>query len=94
RRQSEIMLYTVPDAEKGSPVENKAKWLREETNRTGATGGIFYIMKFCEPEYFYYPQLKIYLANHNIRTFVVEYEMTGKISKQNINRIQSFIEGL
>ncbi len=94
RRQSEMMLYTMPDAEKGSPIEKRAYWIREKIKRTGATGGIFYIMKFCEPEFFDYPQLKKYLLSEGTKTFLIEYEMTGKVSKQNINRIQSFIEGL
>jgi len=94
RIQSEMMLFTVPDAEKGSPIIKRAKWLIEEAKRTGAKGGIFYIMKFCEPEFFDYPQLKQYLTGSEIRTFLIEYEMSGRISKQNINRLQSFIEGL
>lgn len=94
RRQSEIILFTAPDAEKGSTILEKLEHLQREIKRTDASGGIFYIMKFCEPEYFYYPQIKSQLNKEGIKTFLIEYEMSSKISKQNISRIQAFIESL
>lgn len=94
KRQSEMMLFTLPDPQKGSPIEEKARWIISETKRTRASGGIFYIMKFCEPEYFYFPSLRNYLMKEGIRTFLLEYELSDQISRQNINRIQAFIEGL
>ncbi|MGC8926570.1 MAG: 2-hydroxyacyl-CoA dehydratase subunit D [Myxococcota bacterium] len=94
KMQSEIMLTTSPDPEKGSQIIKRAERLIQEAKRCGATGGLFFIMKFCEPEFFDYPQLRNYLSAEGIRTFLIEYEMSSKISKQNINRIQSFLEGL
>ncbi len=94
RAQIEMILLTEPDPEKGSPISNRVERLMQKITKTGAKGGIFYIMKFCEPEYFDYPQIREYLKKNNIKTFLIEYELKNQISKQNINRLQAFIEGL
>jgi benzoyl-CoA reductase/2-hydroxyglutaryl-CoA dehydratase subunit BcrC/BadD/HgdB len=92
--QSLLMLNTLPDAIKGSPIELRAERILKKAERFKTRGGIFYIMKFCEVEYFDYPQIRNYLIEHGIKTFLVEYELKKDISRQNINRIQAFIEGL
>lgn len=94
KAQIDIILKTEPDPEKGSPISQRAERLIEKAKRTGVQGGIFYIMKFCEPEFFDYPSLRNHLNEAGIRTFLIEYEMKRTLSRQNINRLQSFIEGL
>ncbi|MCX7943580.1 MAG: 2-hydroxyacyl-CoA dehydratase family protein [Deltaproteobacteria bacterium] len=94
RRQSELILFTVPDAQKGSLVSDKIDWFKKEIGRTRVVGGIFYIMKFCEPEYFYYPQIRKHLLDMGVKTFIIEYELSRKMSRQNMVRVQSFLEGL
>jgi benzoyl-CoA reductase/2-hydroxyglutaryl-CoA dehydratase subunit BcrC/BadD/HgdB len=94
KTQSEIMLRTAPDSEKGSPIKNRAERIIKKAKEKDVEGGIFFIMKFCEPEFFDYPQLKNYLIKEGIKSFLIEYEMTGNLTRQMYNRIQSFLEGI
>jgi benzoyl-CoA reductase/2-hydroxyglutaryl-CoA dehydratase subunit BcrC/BadD/HgdB len=59
---------------------------------SGARGVIFYHVKFCEPEKFYYPALMKGLEGAGIPSVLVEAEIGEPLAAQVVNRLEAFKE--
>ncbi len=91
-RMAEMIINGPPDSTKGSLFANRARHLVDLAKRSGARGVIFYHVKFCEPEQFYYPALKKALDEAGIPSVLVEAEIGDPLPGQVVTRIESFKE--
>ncbi|MBN2158690.1 MAG: 2-hydroxyacyl-CoA dehydratase [Spirochaetes bacterium] len=91
-RMSEMIIKGPPDSTRGNFLTNRVKYLVDLTKESGARGVIFYHVKFCEPEQFYYPALKKGLENAGIPSVLVEAEIGDPLPGQVVTRLEAFKE--
>ncbi len=94
KRMAERIINGTPDPTKGNSFDERFVFLKSLTEISRARGVIFYNVKFCEPEYFYYPILKDKLNKVGIKSLMIETDINEPISQQTITRIKAFIEML
>ncbi|MFO7785165.1 MAG: 2-hydroxyacyl-CoA dehydratase subunit D [Thermodesulfobacteriota bacterium] len=75
-----------------SPIEERRKQIIRKTGRCSAGGVLFNVIKFCEPDLFYYPYLRESLRKQGIKTLFLENEVNRDISGQTETRIEAFAE--
>lgn len=83
---------TPPCSTKGSSVGQRTEHLLDLVHMTGAKGIIANGVKFCEPEWFYIPNLKASLKEKGIPMLVLDTELNQGLSGQIKTRIEAFIE--
>jgi len=83
-----------PCTTKDSPLEERLRYILEKTERTGAKGVIFTMVKFCEPELFDVPQLVEALKGQGLATLVMDTELNQGLSGQMQTRLEAFSEML
>ncbi len=93
-RMAERILNGPPDVTKGSPIEDRFRYLLEMVKRTGARGIIFYTVKFCEPELFDLPELRNLLKSEGIPVVNIEVDINDPLPHQTVTRIEAFLEVL
>ncbi len=71
-RMAEGLLSGAPDSTRGVSIEARAEHLIRLAKDRGARGLIFFLVKFCEPEQFYLPQLQKRFNGENLRSMMVE----------------------
>ena len=57
-------------------------------------GLIYFVVKFCEPEQFYIPQLNHGLATAGIKTLSLEVDIGDPLPDQLVTRLEAFAETL
>jgi benzoyl-CoA reductase/2-hydroxyglutaryl-CoA dehydratase subunit BcrC/BadD/HgdB len=92
RRMAESLLGAGPDATRGSSIAARADHLLRLVERTGAVAVIFHLVKFCEPELFYVPELGRALAEKGVRTVSLEVDVSEPWSHQLSTRIEALLE--
>jgi len=68
--------------------------IRDEVDRTGALGVIYYSLKFCDPYLYEAPAVKEALIRMGVRLLFIEGEYTGRVSGGVRTRVQAFLEML
>ncbi len=91
-RMSEMIIKGPPDSTRGSLFTDRVKYLVNLAKESGARGVIFYHVKFCEPEQFYYPALKKGLEDAGIPSVLVEAEIGDPLPGQVVTRLEAFKE--
>jgi benzoyl-CoA reductase/2-hydroxyglutaryl-CoA dehydratase subunit BcrC/BadD/HgdB len=91
---SESLLFGPPDSTKGSSIESRLCHLVRLVKENLARGVVFYSVKFCEPEQFYYPALRNGLEAEGIPSLLVETEVGDPLSGQTMVRLEAFLEML
>ncbi len=81
-----------PCPTKTSPIGKRRDYLLRMIEATDARGVIFYIVKFCEPEWFDIPNLVDELRKREIPALVLETELNQGFSGQVTNRLEAFME--
>ncbi len=75
-----------------SPMRERREQLVRRARGCGATGVLFNVIKFCEPELFYHPGLREALREEGFSTLLLEQEVQGDVSGQARTRIEAFAE--
>ncbi len=94
RNMAESILNGPPDSTRGSTFEARLSHLRTLAQTRSAAGVIFYQIKFCEPEQFYYPMLKQGLEAIGIPSILLEVELGEPLGGQVVTRLEAFVEQL
>ena len=94
RRMAERILSALPDAMRGSSIQDRLEHLIELVKASDARGVIFYEIKFCEPELFDLPQLRRELRQAGIPSLVIEVDLNDELAQPVLNRIAAFLEML
>ena len=81
-----------PCTTRNSPIQERLEHLLMKANRSGAKGIVFWMIKFCEPEFFDLPQLVEGLKREGLATLVLESELHQGLSGQMRTRIEAFVE--
>jgi benzoyl-CoA reductase/2-hydroxyglutaryl-CoA dehydratase subunit BcrC/BadD/HgdB len=93
-RMAESLQAGPPDSTRGCPVDDRLGHLLELSRRTNAAGVIYFVVKFCEPEQFYIPQLNQGLAEAGIKTLSLEVDIADPLPDQLVTRLEAFAETL
>ncbi len=93
-RMAKSIIHSPPDSSRGDSVEARLKHLTHIAKKTGAKGVIFFIVKFCEMEYFYLPHLRKGLRENGIKSIVIDTDINDELSQQTITRLEVFMETL
>ncbi len=93
-RMAKSLVFSPPDSMRGDSVEFRLQRLLSLAKKGNAKGVIFFIVKFCEPEYFYLPFLRKELKEKGIESIVLDTDINENLSQQTITRIEVFLETL
>lgn len=91
-RLAESLLGGPPDSTRGSPTAERLSWLLGLARRTGAKAVLFHVVKFCEPEQFYLPQLRKGLEAEGLPSVVVEVDVSDRLGHQAVTRLEALLE--
>jgi benzoyl-CoA reductase/2-hydroxyglutaryl-CoA dehydratase subunit BcrC/BadD/HgdB len=91
-QMAQYYFGTPPCSTKGSSVKQRTEHLLNLVRMTGAKGIIANGVKFCEPEWFYIPNLKASLKEKGVPMLVLDTELNQGLSGQMKTRIEAFIE--
>ncbi len=94
RRMAQRLLGGPPDSTKGSDVSERAVHLTHLAKEGGARAVLFFVVKFCEPELFYLPQLRTELDHAGLRSIVVEADVTESLPQQAVTRVEALLESV
>lgn len=89
---TERFMSLPPCSTKGSPIKERVDHLLDIAGRSGASGVIFNIVKFCEAEFFDVPLLVEELSRRGIKSLVLETELNSGLSGQLKTRVEVFAE--
>lgn len=89
---AESLLAAPPDAMRGSPIQERLEHLLRLVGTSGAKGVIFYDVKFCEPELYDLPELRLGLQAAGIPSVAIEVDVSDPLSHQALTRIEAFLE--
>jgi len=92
RRLAERLVAGPPDSTRGSEVSERVAHLRRLAELGGAKAILFFIVKFCEPELFYLPQMRAELDRAGLRSVVIEADVTDALGHQAITRVEALME--
>jgi benzoyl-CoA reductase/2-hydroxyglutaryl-CoA dehydratase subunit BcrC/BadD/HgdB len=92
RRMAERLMAGPPDSTRGSAVAERARHLARLAQSTHAKAVLFFVVKFCEPELFYLPQLRAELEKTGLRTVVIEADVTDALPHQAVTRVEALME--
>jgi benzoyl-CoA reductase/2-hydroxyglutaryl-CoA dehydratase subunit BcrC/BadD/HgdB len=91
-RMAESILRALPDPTRGTPIQERRDHLLRLIAASGARGVVFYDVKFCEPELYDLPALRIELQEAGIPSVGMEVDLNDPLSHQILTRIQAFLE--
>ncbi|MBI5521019.1 MAG: 2-hydroxyacyl-CoA dehydratase [Desulfarculus sp.] len=83
-----------PCSSKGSPLGERLDFILGQCRASGATGVIFYLVKFCEPELFDVPILSEELKKQGVPCLTLDVELNQGLSGQMATRVEAFLEML
>ncbi len=90
---SEAYLMKTPCA-RMYDTGRRISHIRDEVDRTGAHGVIYYSLKFCDPYLYEAPAVREALGRMGIPVLFIEGEYTGRVSGGVRTRVQAFLEML
>ncbi len=91
-RIAERLLSAPYDPVLGCFFAERISFLERLIEETGAKGVVFYNVKFCEGEDFYYPEVSRWLKSRGIDFVKIEADITPPLPKQVSQRLRAFIE--
>ena len=91
-RMAERLLDAPPDSTRGTPIEERVRFLSDRAAAVGARGVLFYGVTFCEPELFDLPLLRRGLQERGLHVMDVEVELTRTLPGQVATRVEAFLE--
>jgi benzoyl-CoA reductase/2-hydroxyglutaryl-CoA dehydratase subunit BcrC/BadD/HgdB len=91
---TEMYFSTPPCSTKNSPLKERAEYLLDLARRSGASGVIFYQVKFCETELFDVPNLVEEMRRAGLPTLVLDTEVNEAETGRMRTRIEAFVEML
>ena len=90
---TESYFRMPPCTTKASPIAQRRDYLFNMIDdATGVKGVIFYMVKFCEPEWFDIPNLVDELKTREIPALVLDIELNQEFSGQVATRLEAFME--
>lgn len=92
QRMAERLLGSPPDSTRGSPIADRIVHLQRLAEQSGAKAILFFIVKFCEPELFYLPQMREKLGELGLRSVVIEADVTDSLPQQAVTRVEALLE--
>ena len=93
-RMAERLLKGPPDPTRGSSFEERKAFIKGLIQETGAKAVVFYNIKFCEAEEFYYPIIKSFLKDMEVKSVEVEIDLNDPLPQQALTRINALIESV
>lgn len=81
-----------PCTTKDSPLEARIDYLLQRIAAGGAKGVIFYLVKFCEPEWFDVPRMAEAVKEAGAAVLTVDVDLNRGLSGQLTTRIEAFVE--
>jgi len=94
RRMAERLLSAPPDSTRGADVQARAAHLAALAEAGDAGAVLFFLVKFCEPELFYIPQMRTTLEAADLSSVVIEVDVCDPLPGQAITRAQALVESL
>ncbi|MDF1565669.1 MAG: 2-hydroxyacyl-CoA dehydratase family protein [Deltaproteobacteria bacterium] len=91
-RMADRLMSAAPDSTRGDGVQARADHLLGLCAAGGAKQTLFLIVKFCEPELFYLPQLREALTAGGVASQVLEVDVTTPLADQTRTRIEAMLE--
>jgi len=81
-----------PCTTKDSPLSERVNHLLNKTAAASASGVIFYMVKFCEPEWFDVPQMAEAVKGAGTSALTLDVDLNQGLSGQLTTRIEAFVE--
>jgi len=81
-----------PCTTKDSPLKGRVDYLLEKIAASKARGVIFYLVKFCEPEWFDVPCMAEAVKEAGAAVLTVDVDLNQGLSGQLTTRIEAFVE--
>ena len=94
RRMAESIVSAPPDPTRGNAIAERVQYITEMAAASGARGVLFYDVKFCEPELFDLPELRIALKEKGLASLNIEVDINNSLPHQIATRIGAFLEML
>jgi benzoyl-CoA reductase/2-hydroxyglutaryl-CoA dehydratase subunit BcrC/BadD/HgdB len=91
-RIARSLMGSRPGSTRGSSVADRAAHLAELAQRTGSVGVLFWVVKFCEPDLFYLPQLRRELDGLGLKSAVIEFDISDPLPGGAVTRLEAFLE--
>ncbi len=91
---AESLLDAPPDSTRGSSTADRLAWIEKLATDSGAKAVVFYLVKFCEPELFYLPQLRQGLEERGLKSVVIETDIAESLSHQAVTRLEALLESV
>lgn len=76
------------------PMKKRGKMIVEDVKRLGLDGVVYALLKFCDPEEYDYPIVKVDLDEADVPHLYLEVEQEGGSNEQIRTRVQTFAEML
>jgi benzoyl-CoA reductase/2-hydroxyglutaryl-CoA dehydratase subunit BcrC/BadD/HgdB len=92
QRMAERLVHAPPDPTRGSPIPERLDHLLHLAEATEARGVVFYEVKFCEPELFDIPSLRVGLHGASLPSLVIEVDISDPLSQRVLTRLEAFLE--
>ena len=84
----------VPCPTRSDPVNDWRDYMLKAVKKSGAQGVVSFLVKFCEPHIFFYPDLRVALAEAGIPHLLLETEHEVVSLEGAKTRLQAFMEML
>jgi benzoyl-CoA reductase/2-hydroxyglutaryl-CoA dehydratase subunit BcrC/BadD/HgdB len=94
QRMAERLVGGPPDSTRGSELALRVEHLARLAREHGAETLLFYVVKFCEPELFYLPQMRDELKKRGLSSVVIEGDVTESLPHQAVTRVEAMMETL
>jgi benzoyl-CoA reductase/2-hydroxyglutaryl-CoA dehydratase subunit BcrC/BadD/HgdB len=91
---ADIYFAMPPCTTKDSPLEERIEYLLEKVEKSGARGVIFYLVKFCEPEWFDAPRMAEAVKKAGGAALTIDVDLNRGLTGQLTTRIEAFLEML
>jgi len=88
-----LLNFQCPRIDRGAGIQ-RFVYLKEMVDKYRVQGVIGYVMAFCDPHKFDYPDLRDYLANEDVPTLLIDDDYSLQTSGSISTRLQAFIEML
>lgn len=92
QRMAQRIVHAPPDSTRGDSIQMRLDHLIKLVETSGARGVVFLIVKFCEPELFYVPNLREGLQAAGTPSATVEIDINDPLSQQVRTRLEAFLE--
>jgi benzoyl-CoA reductase/2-hydroxyglutaryl-CoA dehydratase subunit BcrC/BadD/HgdB len=93
-RMAESLLGGPPDSTRGSSLAERVAHVRALARASKAQVAVFTIVKFCEPEQFYWPPLREALERDGVRCVMMENDLAEPWSETTSTRLEALLESV